>query len=97
MDDAKPVGRRSLLDHRLHDSGDRNIQIIRIPDAQTDGEAALGISIHQQDTLPGPGQADAQIDRCDGLAHAALLVGNGDYFAWVHTVPPFPKVIARQA
>jgi hypothetical protein len=57
---------------------------IRVGNAYGDGQAALGISIHQKYALALTGQPYTQI-HCGGcLTDAALLVGHGDDFAVVH-------------
>ena len=61
-----------------HECGKRTRQFVRLWIAKADGQAGLGIAIHQQHFLTCIGKADAQIDRRSGLAHAAFLVGQGD-------------------
>ena len=45
---------------------------------QADGQAALRVSVDQQDFLPSLRQTDSKIGTGCGFANAALLVGDGD-------------------
>ena len=45
--------------------------------------AAL-LHIDQQDLMTGSGKSDAQIDRGNRLADAALLIGEGHHLALIH-------------
>ena len=48
--------------------------------AQTDTarEVALRVEIDEENAFPGAGYRGGQVDRRGGLAHATLLVGNGN-------------------
>ena len=62
-------------------------QLVRLGIAQADGQAGLGVSVHQQDLLPGLGQPYPQVGAGGRLADAAFLVGDGDDLR-VHSVSP---------
>ena len=81
MPDDAIVGRKvHIADLSEHGAPKCICEGIRVGNAHGDGQAALGISIHQQHALARTGQPYTQIN-CGGcLANAALLVGNGDDF-----------------
>ena len=53
-------------------------QFIRLLPAHADGQAALRVSVHQQDLLALHRQTDAQIFTGRGLTGAAFLVDDGN-------------------
>ncbi len=60
-------------DHVVH----RQLEVPGV-DAQAGGGVALGIEIDDQDPVAQLGQRRSEVDGGGGLAHAALLVGDGD-------------------
>ena len=75
-----------LADLSEHGASEGFCEGIRVGNAYGDGQAALGISIHQQHALALTGQSHPQI-HCGGcLSNAALLAGDGDDFAVVHLI-----------
>ena len=53
---------------------DRHRQRVRLGIAQTDGQAGLGIEVHQQHLFPFLRQPDAQVRAGRRFAHVALLI-----------------------
>ena len=72
------AGRNTLVVHGfLHQGGKGCGQFIGLLPAHADGQAALRVSVHQQDLLALHRQTDAQIFTGRGLAGAAFLVDDG--------------------
>ena len=75
---------------RLEKFTDGRIQLIRVLHPQAHRKARLGVYVQKQHLFPLLRQSHAEIDRSGGLADAALLIGNGYDFSFVHGVlPPF--------
>jgi len=72
------TGWNTLVVHGLyHQGGKGRGQFIGLLPAHADGQAALRVSVHQQDLLALHRQTDAQIFTGRGLAGAAFLVDDG--------------------
>ena len=56
---------------------------------KSDGGVGLRVEIDQQSFLFALGDGGGEIDGCGGLAHAALLIGNGQNGG--HRVPPVTR------
>ena len=61
-----------------HSVRQRKGQLVRLGIAQADRQAALRVSVDQQDFLSGLRQPDSQVGTGCCFANAAFLVGNGD-------------------
>ena len=61
-----------------HSVRQRKGQLVRPGIAQADRQAALRVSVDQQDFLSGLRQPDSQVGTGRCLANAAFLVGNGN-------------------
>ena len=73
------TGRNALVIHGFcHQGGKGSGQFIGLLPAHADGQAALRVSVHQQNFLALHRQTDAQIFTGGGLASAALLVDDGN-------------------
>ena len=73
------AGRNTLVVHGfLHQGGKGCGQFIGLLPAHADGQAALRVSVHQQDLLALHRQPDAQIFTGSGLAGTAFLVDDGN-------------------
>ena len=72
------AGWNALVVHGFcHQGGKGCGQFIGLLPAHADGQAALRVSVHQQDLLALHRQTDAQIFTGRGLAGAAFLVDDG--------------------
>ena len=78
VQDALAGAQRFVHEDAAHRVREGKGQLVRLRVAQADGEAGLGVSIHQQHLLSGLRQPDAQVRAGGRFADAALLVGNGD-------------------
>ena len=63
-----------------HSVRQRKGQLVRLGIAQADRQAALRVSVDQQDFFSGLRQPDSQVGTGRCLANAAFLVGNGNDF-----------------
>ena len=77
-DDSEIMGKGHIFHFVLHEGCQGDFQIVRGFDAHTDGQAALGVSVHQQDSLAGLGKAYAEVDCSGRFANTTLLVGDGN-------------------
>ena len=64
-------------------------QFIGLLPAHADGQAALRVSIHQQNAFAGACKSHAEIDCGRRLADAALLIRDGDHLTVFHGVSSF--------
>ena len=87
MQDALAGAYRFVHQDTAHRVREGKGQLVRLGIAQADGQAGLGVSVHQQDLLPGLGQPYPQVGAGGRLADAAFLVGDGDDLR-VHSVSP---------
>ena len=72
------TGRNALVVYGfLHQGGKGGGQFIGLLPAHADGQAALRVSVHQQDFLTFHRQPNAKIFTGGGLASAAFLVDDG--------------------
>ena len=78
MQDALAGAQRLVHQDTAHRIGQGKGQLVRLGMAQADGQAALRVSVDQQDFLSGLRQPDSQVGTGRCLAHTAFLVGNGD-------------------
>ena len=69
---------RLIHQDMLHSVRQRKGQLVRLGIAQADRQAALRVSVDQQDFLSGLRQPDSQVGTGRCLANAAFLVGDGD-------------------
>src|SRR6185369_11517908 len=51
-------------------------------DAQSAGGVGLWVEVDEQHAFPNGSEAGGEVHRGGGLAHTALLVGDGDDFSW---------------
>ena len=73
------AGWNALVVHGFcHQGGKSGGQFIGLLPAHADGQAALRVSVHQQDLLALHRQPDAQIFTGGGLAGATFLVDDGN-------------------
>ena len=72
------MGKGHIFHFMLHEGCQGDFQIVRGFDAHADGQTALRVGIHQQNSLAGLGKAHAEIDCCGCLANTAILVGDGN-------------------
>ncbi len=73
-EDARLRVKGLLFHHFAKLRGDGYGQLVRLPPAQTNGLAGLAVEVYNEDALPAPRKADAQVRTCNGLGHAAFLV-----------------------
>ena len=78
VQDTLAGAQRLVHQDTAHRVGQSKGQLVRLGMAQADGQAALRVSVDQQDFLSGLRQTDSKIGTGGGFANAALLVGNGN-------------------
>ena len=78
VQDALAGAHRLVHQDTTHRVGQSKGQLVRLGMAQADGQAALRVSVDQQNFLPRLRQPDTQICAGGCLANAAFLVGDGD-------------------
>ena len=78
VQDTLAGAQRLVHQDTAHRVGQSKGQLVRLGMAQADGQAALRVSVDQQNFLPRLRQPDTQICAGGCLANAAFLVGDGD-------------------
>ena len=84
MNDSFARHQLFIFDYFLHNGRYRRFNLIVVLIAAADRKVALGITIHQQDTLSFTRESHAEIKSRCRFAYAAFLVGNGNHFTFAH-------------
>ena len=74
----------SIHNDPVHERSEREMDAVQIMLAEADGQAALGVCVHEQDFLLSTGKTDAEVQSGRRLSDAALLVDDGNDFCVFH-------------
>ena len=78
VQDALAGAQRLVHQDAAHRVRECKGQFVRLGVAQADGQAGLGVCVHQQHLFSGLSQPDPQVRAGGRFANAAFLVGDGD-------------------
>ena len=72
--------KRLVGDDLRHNGGEGDVELVRLVPAKRIRQIALCVRVYEQHLLALPRKPDTEVDGCGRFAHAAFLVGEGDYF-----------------